>query len=241
MLDKLCDRLLKGKISWKWVVALAIICGTVTGVIMNFQDYLENASIVNIGICFEFWILMAVIILSKCEKPYGAAAKVFVFFLISQPLVYLVQVPFNEKGWGLFQYYGGWFRWTLLTFPGAFIGWYIKKRNWLSAAVFFVAILGLCGEFGNHFWMFIRHMPLQLLALLFILAQMFLYIYSFPDKKKRIVLTSLTVVAMAVFLYLFYLNSMKQPVYYDSTNVEYDAFSCEQASKRGMLEVEEQE
>lgn len=89
--------------------------------------------------------------------------------------------------------------------------------------------------------MFIRHMPLQLLALLFILAQMFLYIYSFPDKKKRIVLTSLTVVAMAVFLYLFYLNSMKQPVYYDSTNVEYDVFSCEQASKRGMLVVEEQE
>lgn len=35
------------------------------------------------------------------KDPLDSALKTFVFFLISQPLVYLVQVSFSEMGWGL--------------------------------------------------------------------------------------------------------------------------------------------
>ena len=51
--------------------------------------------------------------------------------MISQPLVYLVQVPFNhELGWGLFYYYIPWIWWTLATIPMAFVGYFIKKDKW---------------------------------------------------------------------------------------------------------------
>ncbi len=41
----------------------------------------------------------------------------FFFFLISQPLIYLLQVPFSSMGFELFIYYKYWFIWTLLTIP----------------------------------------------------------------------------------------------------------------------------
>ena len=52
-----------------------------------------------------FQIMFAMIIISNCKTPKEAAAKTFVFFLISQPLIYLLQVPFSWQGWGLFHYY----------------------------------------------------------------------------------------------------------------------------------------
>lgn len=63
----------------------------------------------------------------KIRQPLICAAKVFVFFLISQPLIYLFQVPFSQDGRGLFRYYPFWFKWTIATIPMAFIGWYIKR------------------------------------------------------------------------------------------------------------------
>ena len=38
-------------------------------------------------------------------------------------------------GWQLFHYYPYWFKITLLTFPGAIIGWFIKKDNILSGVI----------------------------------------------------------------------------------------------------------
>ena len=70
-------------------------------------------------------IFFAVIIMSNCKKPLESALKTFAFFLISQPLIYLLQVPFSPMGWGLFSYYPYWFYWTPATFPMAFVGWFI--------------------------------------------------------------------------------------------------------------------
>ncbi len=86
----------------------AVVCGVVTGLILSIP-FLENTSVFNIGTCFEFWVLMAVIIAYGSKKPLEAGLKVFVFFLISQPLVYLVKAPFSELGLGEFKFYPGWF------------------------------------------------------------------------------------------------------------------------------------
>ena len=63
------------------------------------------------GVSFESWIFFTVIIMANCyrqedtkdgsffekiRQPLICAAKVFVFFLISQPLIYLFEVPFSE-------------------------------------------------------------------------------------------------------------------------------------------------
>ena len=128
------------------------------------------------------WILFAVIIMANCKKPLESALKTFVFFLISQPLIYLLQVPFSWMGWGLFQYYKHWFILTLCTFPAAFLGWYIKKKNWLSLLILLPVIGLLTYYYVDGFQTAFRHFPRLLLMAVFCLAQVLLYLYVFTEK-----------------------------------------------------------
>ena len=92
--------------------------------------FTADTSFADISITFEWWVLFGTLIIVNSKSPKESALKCFIFFLISQPLVYLVQVPFNPYGWGIFRYYPDWFMWTLLTIPMAFIGNYLKKDKW---------------------------------------------------------------------------------------------------------------
>ena len=121
--------------SWLFVVLLAVGSAVLTSVFIIIPVF-KNTSFYRMGVFFEAWILLAVMIMSNCKKPLESALKTFVFFLISQPLIYLIQVPFNQMGWQLFSYYKYWFIWTLLTFPMAFVGWYIKRKNIVSLLIF---------------------------------------------------------------------------------------------------------
>lgn len=194
------------KISWKAVIISAVVCGVLTGCILNLESVLINTSLFNIGTCFEFWILAAMVIILRSEKPLDAALKTFLFFLISQPLVFLVKVPFSELGWGAFKDYPGWFVWTVLTFPGAMIMWYVKKKNWLSVFLYMLPILFLSVEFALHFAYFVRNVPRQFLALVFILSQIVLYVLNLTDKKKRIVLAVMSSLALIVLTFLLFNN-----------------------------------
>ena len=128
------DKLFGGiKMTWAKVILFAVAAGIYTALMAIFVPH--SNSFHDIAVNMEGWILPALIIITNCEKPLEAAFKTFVFFLISQPLVYLIQVPFNDLGWELFRYYGFWFIMTIRTFPGAFIGWYIKKDNILSGFI----------------------------------------------------------------------------------------------------------
>lgn len=196
----------KKDITWKKIIILAITCGIVTGIILNFQKYIENLSIFNIGTCFEFWIFITLIIVGKSKKPLEAGLKTFIFFLISQPLVYLMEVPFNELGWGIYKYYPSWFVWTILTFPGAMIAWRTNKKDWLSLAIYVPAILFLSIEFGNHSTFFITHMPFQFLATVFIFLQIAQFTLSFKDKAKRTTLGIISTISLIGLSILMYYN-----------------------------------
>lgn len=128
--------------TWKKVIIYAIAAGVYTALMAILVP--DWCSFHDIAVTEEGWILLALVVITNCEKPLEAALKTFVFFLISQPLVYLIQVPFSYMGWGLFGYYRYWFMITLLTFPGAFIAWYIKKDNILSGIILSVALVMLC-------------------------------------------------------------------------------------------------
>jgi hypothetical protein len=112
------------EMSWRNVIAFAIIMGAWTALMALLVP--DGNSFHDIVATPEWWVLPAIFIIVNCKKPLEAALKTFIFFLISQPLVYLIQVPFNSLGFGLFGYYPYWFKITLLTLPGAYIGWYIK-------------------------------------------------------------------------------------------------------------------
>ena len=120
-------------ITWLKLIIFAVIMGIYTALMAMLVP--DGNSFHDIAVTPEWWVLPAILIIVNCKTPLDAALKVFVFFLISQPLVYLIQVPFNQMGWSLFQYYPYWFKITLITFPAGFIGWYMKKDQWYSGLI----------------------------------------------------------------------------------------------------------
>ena len=152
--------------TWPRLIVFAVISGVVTGLIALLVP--EGNSFRQVAVTLEAWIVLAILVVVNCDAPLEAACKTFVYFLISQPLVYLVQAPFHSMGLGLFRYYyPTWFYWTLATFPGAFIAWYIKRDNILSAVILSVA-LGALTLFGaGYLRSTINAFPQYLIATLF--------------------------------------------------------------------------
>lgn len=184
--DSFIGRLFGGlNMSWPAVIIFAVSAAVITAVFLICPVFTDT-SFERMGVYLEAWIFFAVIIMANCKKPLESALKVFVFFLISQPLIYLIEVPFSDMGWRIFGYYRYWFMLTLLTFPGAFVGWYINKRNWLSLLVLspVLVFLGMtaweCGQ------LCLRHFPRLLFTVLFCVLQIVLYILAFlPDRWMK--------------------------------------------------------
>ena len=188
--------------TWKKLIIFAVIAGVYTGV-MALLPIAKDTSFADISITFEWWVLFGIIIIVNSRTPLDSALKCIVFFLISQPLVYLVQVPFNDYGWGIFRYYPGWFVWTLCTFPMGFVGYFMRKNRWWSLLIL-VPILFFV---GYHYWTFLRealsYFPRHLLSALFCAATLVIYpLFVFEEKKIRTIglILSLVIIATATVL-----------------------------------------
>ncbi|MBQ7637647.1 MAG: hypothetical protein IJS90_01935 [Clostridia bacterium] len=194
----------KLEISWWKLVLFAVICGVYTGV-MALIPMARDTSFQDITMTFEWWILFAIIIIVNSKTPLDSALKVFVFFLISQPLVYLVQVPFSPEGFGLFRYYPSWFKWTLLTFPMAFVGHYMKKDKWWGLVILAPMLVFLGYHYYNFFGEAVHFFPNHLLSAIFCAATMIIYpLFIFSDKKIRIIgVVFSVVVLLAATIYGF--------------------------------------
>ena len=83
--------------TWKKLIVFAILAGVYTAV-MALIPITKDTCFRDIAIHFEVWILFGIIIICNSKSPKDSALKCFIFFLISQPLVYLLQVPFSEQG-----------------------------------------------------------------------------------------------------------------------------------------------
>lgn len=187
------------EMTWKKVILFAILAGVVTALAAMYVP--DGNSFHEIAVSFEVWILCAILIIVNCESPKEAALKTFVFFLISQPLVYLIQVPFAAMGWGLFGYYKYWFIITLLTLPGAYIGWFIKKDNVLAGVILSVMlVLSLILGFG-YLEDTMAHFPRHLVSTLFCFGQVPLLIFGvFHEKKARLTAGIISIVAAVVIV-----------------------------------------
>jgi hypothetical protein len=186
--------------NWLTVILFAVGAAILTAVCLIVPVF-KDTSFERMGVTLEAWIFFAVLIMANCNNPLDSALKSFVFFLISQPLIYLFQVPFSDMGWSLFGYYKNWFIRTLFTFPAAFVGWYIKKKNWISllilAPILYILTSDYIGAFGDAF----RHFPHLIVTALFCLIQVLIYLYTFTDNIwQKIVGFAVPLIAVIIVL-----------------------------------------
>ena len=186
-------------LTWKKLIIFAIVAGVYTA-IMAILPATKNTSFEDITIYFEVWVLFGIIIIMNSNSSKDSALKCFVFFLISQPLVYLLQVPFSELGFGIFVYYRYWFIWTLLTLPMGYIGYYMKKDKWWGLLILTPILLLLGYHYATYLGKTIFFFPHHLLSALFCFATILLYPQCiFNDKKIKVagLIVSIAIIAAA--------------------------------------------
>ena len=172
-------------LTWPKLIAAAVAAGIFTAA-MAIIPGLHYTSFIAVTVTFEVWILLGILIIMNSRSNLDSALKCFVFFLISQPLVYLLQVPFSWQGWGLFKYYRYWFLWTVLCFPMGFIGYYMKKGKWWGYLILLPMILLTGYSYLTYFSDFLFARPRYLLISLFCACGMILYpVAIFEDRRIR--------------------------------------------------------
>ncbi len=189
------------KMSWLTVILFAAAAGIYTGAVMLI-DALENTSFQDIGIAYEWWVIFAVIIVVNCNKGWEAMLKCFVFFLISQPLAYMVQILFGSltasQAW--YYYRSIWLPATFLTLPGGFIAYYCKKQNMLGAV-----ILGLGNTIQafmgvSYLYQAFSSFPHHLLSGIVCFASIFIMSFCIQKEKKyRLVSILLALILAGAF------------------------------------------
>ncbi|MBR1679472.1 MAG: hypothetical protein IJ704_02390 [Bacilli bacterium] len=171
-------------LSWKKLILFSILAGVYTAV-MCLIPMTKDTSFRDITISFEVWILFGIFIIINSKSSKDSAFKCFVFFLISQPLVYLVQDLFNHSNLFL-TYYQFWILWTLATIPMGFIGYYMKKDRWWGLCILVPMLVFLGIHYGGFLGEAIFYFPRHLLSALFCVATMILYpLCIFHNKKIK--------------------------------------------------------
>lgn len=176
------------KMSWLFVVVFALIVGVYSGTV-GALPITDHTSFHDIAVSQEAWVIFAFIIVSNCKKSWEAALKVFVFFLISQPVFYLVDIALGgiSAEFALQCYLNVWGPATLLTLPGGFIAYFIQKQNPLGWVVLGMgcalqAVLGMA-----YVIMMLRNPPFHLLTVILCFGSIPAFIFALQhDKRGRI-------------------------------------------------------
>ncbi len=189
-------------LTWPKLIIASVAIGVFVGVLMCIPP-LKDTSFTRIGVIMYWWVLFGTIIITNSKTNLESALKCFVFFLISQPVIYLVQVPFSVSGWGLFAFYKYWFMWTLATLPMGFIGhWLIARKDIWSALILAPAVMIVLyegfGEFGAAF----AHFPQYLLSGCFCLAIATIIILGVLEPwKLRSIAIAVSIIATIIFIF----------------------------------------
>ncbi len=173
------------RVSWLQVILFAIAAGVYTGVMLLIPATADT-SFRDIGIYFEWWVLFAVIVVVNCKHNWEAMLKCFTFFLISQPVIYGVEICFGkmtlERAWLYYRQW--WLPMTFLTLPGGLIAYYSKKQNALGSVILALGntlqLLQGCYYTICTIFAFPRH----LLSALFCFASVIVMSFSIQRKKR---------------------------------------------------------
>lgn len=207
-------------LNWKKLIIFAICAGVYTA-IMAMLPVAKNTSFSDLIETFEVWIFFGILIIMNSKSAKDSAFKCFVFFLISQPLVYVVQDIINNSN--LFMtYYRFWILWTIACLPMGFVGYYMKKDKWWGLAIL-IPVLVLLGFMLNKYLSeTLFYFPRHLLTTIFCITTLLLYpLVIFKDRKLKI--TGLIVSSLIIIVMVFL--SLKNPIVY-STEILSDSDEC---------------
>lgn len=188
--------------SWIKVIIFAIITGVVTAV-LNRIPFLYDTSFQDIAISYECWILFAVFIIVNCKKWWEASLKTFLFFLISQPLIFLIESIFDGMNFAVFSYYKYWFFITLLTLPGAIIAYQLKRRDWISYLVLLVTNVGLAYISSTYFTSLRFKFPHHIISFVFCILLALFFTFMFLNVNwQKITAILVLIISLVVFIYI---------------------------------------
>ena len=232
-------------LTWKKIIVSAILIGIYTAVIASISIF-KYTSLHAVTTTFEVWVLVGILIIMNSKSNKDAALKCFVFFLISQPLVYLLQVPFSYQGWGLFGYYKYWFIWTILCIPMGYIGYYMKKDKWWGYLILLPMIILVGYSYSIYLSDFMFSYPRYIFIVLFCIATMIIYpLYIFKNKKIRIVgviISSLIIIGVTIICLLNppkYVSQLSLSNYGYEFNDEYKVYLLDKKYGSAKIVYEE--
>ena len=199
-------------LTWKRTILFAIIAGVYTA-IMAMIPMAKDTSFADITISFEVWIFFGIFIIMNSKSAKDSALKCFIFFLISQPLVYLVQDVIKHSNLFI-TYYRNWVFWTIATIPMGFIGYYMKKDEWWGLLIL-APILVLLGEhYSTYLSKTMFSFPYHLLTTIFCLVTLIIYpIAIFNNKKNKVVGIVISILIILVMTGL----ALSKPAVYNTT------------------------
>lgn len=196
-------------ISWPKLLIMAIIIGIYAGASLLIP-ITRDTSFSDLGATFEVWIFFGIFIIMNSKTAKESALKCFIFFLISQPIIYFVQDI--VEGTSLFStYYSTWFIWTLLCIPMGYIGHYMKKNKWWGLLILAPMIVLVGYQYNYYLNKIMFAFPRHLLTVLFCVITIVSYpLVIFEDKKLRIIGEVFSVGVITIFTVL---GLSSKPVY----------------------------
>ncbi len=193
------------KITWPKLLIASVLIGIYTACSVLIP-ITRHTSFSDLSATFEVWILFGILIIVNSKSNKESALKCFVFFLISQPLIYLIQDIVEHTN--LFQtYYSTWFIWTLFCLPMGYLGYYMKKDKWWGLLIL-TPILVLLGFQYNYYLYTLKFtFPKHILTVLFCLLTLIIYpLYIFKDKMVRILGLIISTLIIIIFTIMSFIN-----------------------------------
>ena len=215
-------------LTWPRLIIFSCLVGLLVGA-FNVIPFLKGTSFQDFAVILDIWFVLAIFVIMNSKSRLDAVLKTFVFFLISQPLIYLVTSLFSANSfWFLlqqyyFRWYDGWFFWTLATIPGSAIAYEIKKSNIVSSIILSVAtgalaFFGIDHILGSVLTSFPYHLLSGLIDLFFAFSFIFIILENKTPRILALILTSLSLIVGVI--YYFHFASRPTPECFPS--YEYD-------------------
>ena len=196
-------------LTWPKLIIMSIIMGVYTA-IMAMLNIAKDTSFSDLAVTFEVWVFFGIFIIMNSKSAKDSAFKCFIFFLISQPLVYLVQDVINNSNLFL-TYYRYWFYWTIATIPMAFIGYYMKKDKWWGLLILIPMLLLVAEECAGYLSRTMFSFPRHLLTTIFCIIS--LIIYPLGIFKNKIAKIGGLIISGLLIIIITVLCIIKPPIY----------------------------